>query len=347
MFVSKKRFYSNLFIKLKYLVFINVYFMKLNYYAKKYNFKFLTNLEINKIKYKSLMIKLGNHSVLAIIALIGIGSATRVMEAGLACPDWPLCYGSLLPASHFNLRVFLEWFHRLDAFLVGILILTQFSLSLLWRKYLPSSLPKKYSFLLFLVILQGSLGALTVINILDSFTVMGHLFIAFLLLITSIFINQSLINNNLEPLFNWWKILLSIPLILTLFQSIIGVRLSSTWSAHLCLTFNQKCMILDSHKLFAIPLSISILTVIFISFFRDNLFINNWKYLISILILLVTQIVLGVLSLKTNLSQPLIIISHELIAALLIATLTTLIFGFSYSNLENKSSKTDLLIGVN
>ena len=307
----------------------------------------MNNLEFNKTKYEEILIQLGNHSVIAIIALIGIGSATRVMEAGLACPDWPLCYGSLLPSSHFNLRVFLEWFHRLDAFLVGILILTEFILSLIWRKYLPAYLSRKYSLLLFLVILQGSLGALTVINMLDSFTVMGHLFIAFLLLITSIFINQKLINNSVNASLNWWKILLTIPLILTLIQSLIGVRLSSTWSAHLCLSFKQNCMILDSHKLFAIPLTISILTIIFISFFRANLFLNNWKYLISILILLMMQITLGVLSLQTNLNQPLIIVSHDLIASLLIASLSCLIFGVSYANLKDQSSKNNLVISLN
>ena len=307
----------------------------------------MNNLEFKKTKYQQILINLGNHSVLAIIALIGIGSATRVMEAGLACPDWPLCYGSFLPSSHFNLRVFLEWFHRLDAFLVGILILTEFILSLVWRKNLPEFLSRKYSLLLFLVILQGSLGALTVINMLDSYTVMGHLFIAFLLLITSIFINQNLINNQFNTSINWWKVLLSIPLFLTLIQSLIGVRLSSTWSAHLCLSFNKNCLILDSHKLFAIPLTISIISIIMISFFKENLFINNWKYLSSIFFLLITQITLGVLSIQTNLNQPLIIVSHELIASLLIATLSTLIFGVSYSNLGDQTSKHNLLIGMN
>jgi len=307
----------------------------------------LNNLEFKKTKYEGILIKLGNHSVLAIIALIGIGSATRVMEAGLACPDWPLCYGSLLPAEHFNLKVFLEWFHRLDAFLVGILILSEFLLSIFWRKYLPSLLPRKYSLLLFLVILQGSLGALTVINMLDSFTVMGHLFIAFLLLITSIFINQNLINSKLVTSVNWWKIILTIPLALTLVQSLIGVRLSSTWSAHLCLAFNKNCYILDSHKIFAIPLTISILTIIAVSIVRQNLFINNWKYLVSILLLLITQITLGVLSIQTNLNHPLIIVSHEIIASLLIAILSKLIFGVNYSENLEESSKTNLLLGLN
>ena len=307
----------------------------------------MNNLEFKKTKYQQILINLGNHSVLAIIALIGIGSATRVMEAGLACPDWPLCYGSFLPSSHFNLRVFLEWFHRLDAFLVGILILTEFILSLVWRKYLPELLSRKYSLLLFLVILQGSLGALTVINMLDSYTVMGHLFIAFLLLITSIFINQNLINNKFNTSINWWKVLLSIPLFLTLIQSLIGVRLSSTWSAHLCLSFNQNCIVLNSHKLFAIPVFISIISIILVSFLKLDLFKNNWKFLISVFLLLISQIILGLLSLKTNLHEPVIIISHQIVASLMVATLSTLIFKNSSENILINSTKNNVILSFN
>ena len=50
---------------------------------------------------------------IATLALMAIGSATRVMNAGLACPDWPLCYGKLVPTQEMNLQVFLEWFHLL------------------------------------------------------------------------------------------------------------------------------------------------------------------------------------------------------------------------------------------
>jgi heme A synthase len=44
--------------------------------------------------------------VVALVALVAVGGATRVMEAGLACPDGPLCYGSLLPTRQMNLLVF-------------------------------------------------------------------------------------------------------------------------------------------------------------------------------------------------------------------------------------------------
>jgi len=310
-------------------------------------FNFLNQFEINQKKYKSSLLKLGNHTVMAIIALIAIGSATRVMEAGLACPDWPLCYGTFLPLTHMNLRVFLEWFHRLDAFLVGILIVTQFSLSFLWRKFLPNWLPKIYSFLVFLIILQGTLGALTVINMLSSLSVMSHLLIAFLILITAIFVNQALINKEMDNNVLWWKYLLSIPLSLTLVQSVIGVRLSSTWSAHLCLSFNQNCFILNSHKLFAFPVCISIISIILVSFIKFDLFKKNWKFLISVFLLLISQITLGVLSLKTNLNEPLIIICHQIVASLMVATLSTLIFKKSSKNIKFNSTKNNIILSFN
>ena len=301
--------------------------------------------EIYQLKYKPIFMKLGNHSVVALIILIVIGGATRVMEAGLACPDWPLCYGTFIPFQHFNLKVFLEWFHRLDAFFVGILILFKFILSLLWKKNLPNWLPKIYSVLLFLIILQGSLGALTVIKLLDSFTVIGHLLIAFTLLITNISINQNLEINNMKTPIIWWKLLVSIPLLLTLIQSTIGVRLSSTWSAQLCISLKQQCLILNSHKLFAIPVSVSILCIFFTSIFKENLFIKNWRYISSILFLLISQIFLGVLSLKTNLNEPIFIIGHQLIAALIIAILTTLIFRNPYLSKDIKPSLNPSIVG--
>ncbi len=308
---------------------------------------FLNQFEINQRKYKLSLLKLGNHTVLAIVALIAIGSATRVMEAGLACPDWPLCYGTFLPLTHMNLRVFLEWFHRLDAFLVGILIVTQFALSFLWRKYLPKWIPKIYSFLVFLIILQGTLGALTVINMLSSLSVMSHLLIAFIILITAIYVNQALINKAMDKNILWWKYLLSIPLSLTLVQSVIGVRLSSTWSAHLCLSMNQNCIVLNSHKLFAIPVFISVISIILVSFLKFDLFKNNWKFLISAFLLLISQITLGVLSLKTNLNEPLIIISHQIVASLMVATLSTLIFKNSTENILINSTKNNVILSFN
>ena len=101
---------------------------------------------------------LTSHLVVALIALVAIGGATRVMEAGLACPDWPLCYGVLLPGRQMNAQVFLEWFHRLDAFLVGLALVTLLVASIWGRRQLPSWLPVLSLLAVALVFLQGILG---------------------------------------------------------------------------------------------------------------------------------------------------------------------------------------------
>mgnify|MGYP005696115681 FL=1 len=98
--------------------------------------------------------QLSAHLVVAVVALVVIGGATRVMEAGLACPDWPLCYGSLLPRGQMNVQVFLEWFHRLDAFLVGVALLVMAFVSFLWRRLLPQWLPWLAGGLVLLVAFQ-------------------------------------------------------------------------------------------------------------------------------------------------------------------------------------------------
>ena len=147
--------------------------------------------------------QLAAHVVVALIALVVIGGATRVMEAGLACPDWPLCYGSFLPGRQMNLQVFLEWFHRLDAFFVGIVLITQFAFSLYWAKTLPKWLPWIYGFLTLLVSLQGFLGALTVLQLLPSLVVMAHLVVAFTLVAIMSGVTQQLLNPG-KSIFPTW-----------------------------------------------------------------------------------------------------------------------------------------------
>src|SRR3954454_16192043 len=48
-----------------------------------------------------------------IFLLISLGGLVRNAGAGLSCPDWPLCYGRVVPPMSY--QVFLEWFHRLIA----------------------------------------------------------------------------------------------------------------------------------------------------------------------------------------------------------------------------------------
>lgn len=49
-----------------------------------------------------------------------LGSWVRVNNAGLTCPDWPLCKGALVPALQGG--VVLEWSHRVGAYAVSLIV---------------------------------------------------------------------------------------------------------------------------------------------------------------------------------------------------------------------------------
>ncbi len=103
--------------------------------------------------------------------LISFGAFVRLKGAGLSCPDWPLCYGKLIPPPGFEIS--LEMGHRFIATLLGILIIWMTVTAYRQPKYQHL---KKLSLLsLILVCIQGILGALTVTMVLWPPVVTMHL----------------------------------------------------------------------------------------------------------------------------------------------------------------------------
>ncbi len=270
--------------------------------------------------------QLAAHVVVALIALVVIGGATRVMEAGLACPDWPLCYGSFLPGRQMNLQVFLEWFHRLDAFFVGIVLIVQFALSLIWAKSLPKWLPWTYGTLTILVAFQGFLGALTVLKLLPSLIVVSHLAVAFALVAIMSGVTQQLLSPGKSIFPTWLRTLGFISLFSVIIQSLMGSRVATSWAAHRCLDFGDSCNLLVLHRTSALPVSLLVLSFIIISFTVRDIFLNHWPYLLTIFFLIISQIFLGVFSIQLGMSEPVLVIGHQLVACLLVAIISALTF---------------------
>lgn len=111
--------------------------------------------------------------------LIVIGGVVRVTESGLGCPDWPLCYGKLIPPMRMD--SILEYVHRLVASLVTPLILAAAVVA--WRRF--RSIPlivRPLGSVAGLLLVEIGLGAVTVLTETPPLIVAVHLGLALTLL---------------------------------------------------------------------------------------------------------------------------------------------------------------------
>jgi heme a synthase len=271
----------------------------------------------------------------ATLLLMAVGSATRVMNAGLACPDWPLCYGQLVPTQQMNLQVFLEWFHRLDASLIGLSTLLLTGLSWWKRQQLPKWLPWAATFALSLILVQGGLGALTVTELLRFDIVTAHLGTALLFFSTLLVIGTCLLPSDAPVTVTSWRSLSEresptaawISLAAATFvyiQSIIGGLVGSRWALHQCFGNSELCVVMNSHILGVVPATLASIAVI-IAVWRNPTLPKSYRQLASIAGgLLISQILLGVATFKLHLQVEPLTVTHQTIGAMLLGTLVVL-----------------------
>ncbi|MDJ0732980.1 MAG: heme A synthase [Nostocaceae cyanobacterium] len=257
----------------------------------------------------------------ATLILMAIGSATRVMNAGLACPDWPLCYGKLVPTQQMNLQVFLEWFHRLDAALIGFSAIALVGMSWWSRRSLPKWLPWASVFALFLIVFQGILGGLTVTELLRFDIVTAHLGTALLFFTTLLIIGTALTpyqGTGTVGNLPWVGVTAAL---LVYLQSLLGALVGSRWALHQCLAGDQLCAVMYGHILGLAPPTIGTLAVVFLAWRTPALHPALRRLANLAGGLLILQILLGFATFRLHLQVEPLTVAHQAIGATLLATL--------------------------
>jgi cytochrome c oxidase assembly protein subunit 15 len=243
------------------------------------------------------------------------------MNAGLACPDWPLCYGQFVPTQQMNLQVFLEWFHRLDAALIGMSAIALSGLSWWYRHALPKWLPWIATLALFLVVFQGILGGLTVTQLLRFDIVTAHLGTALLYFCTLIIMGTALSTyqgTGAAGKLAWVGLVAAI---LVYLQSLLGGLVASRWALHQCLGGFQLCNVMNSHILGVFPPTILTIVLVWLAWRTPALAAVLRKLANLAAILVALQIALGIATFKFHLQVEPLTVTHQMIGATLLGVL--------------------------
>lgn len=306
---------------------------------------------------------------LALVVIV-LGAYVRLSDAGLGCPDWPGCYGSILVPDqvavdneHLEVRpleqhkAWKEMIHRYVASTLGFLILIMAFMS--WFKSSLSNMRTFTSLLLVLVIFQGMLGMWTVTLLLKPVIVMSHLIggLTILSLLTWLVLRQQSQHGVFVSAGHKAFLPLSIMAIIILaIQISLGGWTSSNYAALACPDFPTcqgvwwpsmdfkegfilwrglgidyeggvlhgaaRTAIHMAHRIGAL---FTFFTLFFVAVKAILTGIRPIKFTgIIVMILLFTQISLGIANVKFSLPLP-VAVAHNGIAALLLLSLITLL----------------------
>lgn len=182
-----------------------------------------------------------------IVVLVGVG--TRLVDAGLGCPDWPGCYGALVVpdenrAAAFapdapldSFKAWVEMIHRYLATALGLMALVLAWMAVKLRK-VPGYPVALSLFLLVAICIQGAFGAWTVTLKLWPQVVTLHLLGGFTVLALFFWLRRRLLaslqgeQQARKPPILWW-----LALLLLTGQVALGGWTSSNYAGLACTGF--------------------------------------------------------------------------------------------------------------
>lgn len=269
--------------------------------------------------------------------LIALGGVVRAMNAGLACPDWPLCFNKIIP--HFQIQVYYEFIHRVIA---GVVAMMTFILNLIVIKGNFSSIIKRTVIVANIILIaQIILGGLTVLKLLHFGVVTLHLCfgIGFMLSILWIYFNLNIPEKSIAPSPKSFHVVLFVVSTILFTQIILGGLVSSNYAGLACdgfplcnsewaPTWTGFVGLQVKHRLWGYFTAISIFA--FTNVIRKNKRqpwiseeILKLGYWLSFLIII--QIVVGAINVLYKL-PPVITVLHLALATILMAIMLRILF---------------------
>jgi len=171
-------------------------------------------------------------AALAFVVIV-VGAYVRLSDAGLGCPDWPLCYGHPVPepvadaAAHG--KAWKEMGHRYLAGTLGVLILALMVLSFRSRNFRGLS-----AAIVLLVVFQATLGMWTVTMLLKPAIVTSHLLGGMAILALLLWLALSQFEFTVEPQSRSIRFYAALALLALLVQIGLGGWVSANYAALAC-----------------------------------------------------------------------------------------------------------------